>query len=196
MVDGHEALAGNDGNQVRAQSGRRRPAASSRTRHGARARQIGCTSRSISRLAPTDIEKNHVFAAITEDGLTSVVKRGENSGRTLHHVAVARTVERSIPCGEGSRADGQLQIRRDGANGLKAVVWLQGGKLSPDVRSRDHVDNDRGRIKALRARRQLVLPPLFLRDTAPCRPKLCVQGGGAARYQLRRVVSPGAGTMR
>jgi hypothetical protein len=80
--------------------------------------------------APAHGEKIQVIAAITEDGLSSVVTRGENNGRTLHHVAVARTVlgldalstkvsvlEKQLPLGKGW-----------GQAGLKAVVWLQGAK--------------------------------------------------------------------
>src|SRR5204862_1225269 len=42
---------------------------------------------------PSNAERIQLLAAITEDGLTSVVNGGENQGRTLHHVAVARHVQ-------------------------------------------------------------------------------------------------------
>lgn len=35
----------------------------------------------------------HLFAAVTEDVSRSEVSRGENAGRTLHHVAVVRTLK-------------------------------------------------------------------------------------------------------
>jgi hypothetical protein len=42
---------------------------------------------------PSDLkEKLHAWMFITEDGLTSIVRRGENSGRTLEHAAGVRTV--------------------------------------------------------------------------------------------------------
>jgi hypothetical protein len=78
--------------------------------------------------APATGEKIHLLAAVTEDGLTSVVKRGENNGRTLHHVAVARSVQRfeSLPH-DFAVVERQLRIARNwGQTGLKAVVWLQG----------------------------------------------------------------------
>jgi hypothetical protein len=42
---------------------------------------------------PADLEqKMSLRMVVTEDGLTSVVKRGENGGRTLHHDAVVRAI--------------------------------------------------------------------------------------------------------
>ncbi len=69
-----------------------------------------------------------IVIAITEDGLTSDVKRGENHGRTLSHVAVVRQLstiaEASAP--DLSKAHGQLTIdpdwRRDR---LKIVAFVQ-----------------------------------------------------------------------
>jgi hypothetical protein len=78
--------------------------------------------------APVAGEKIHVLAAVTEDGLSSVVKRGENNGRTLHHVAVARIVKRfeSLPR-DPSTVEREIRLARNwGPDGLKAVVWLQG----------------------------------------------------------------------
>ena len=80
--------------------------------------------------APVKTEKIQLIAAITEDGLSSVVTRGENDGRTLHHVAVARTVEALDSLGAtGSVVEKQLPVGKGwGLAGLKAVVWLQGAK--------------------------------------------------------------------
>jgi hypothetical protein len=75
-----------------------------------------------------------VLVALTEDDLQSAVRRGENSGRTLAHVAVVRklqtlgTLER-----EAFVADGRLPIDPAWkAAKMRAVVWLQG-------RSSNHV---------------------------------------------------------
>ena len=80
--------------------------------------------------APANAEKIQVIAAITEDGLSSVVTRGENDGRTLHHVAVARTLQGLDSLGATSSVvEKQLPLGKGwGPVGLKAVVWLQGVK--------------------------------------------------------------------
>jgi hypothetical protein len=65
---------------------------------------------------------------VTEDGLTSVVKRGENGGRTLHHDAAVRVVAGSDVAAArlpGFHAELRPEWRRDR---LKALVILQGKK--------------------------------------------------------------------
>jgi hypothetical protein len=80
---------------------------------------------------PAEAAKESVDAvlAVTEDDLTNVVKRGENSGRTLHHDAVVRAL---LPMGSMhadrdliERATLKPEWRRDR---LHAVVFLQGRK--------------------------------------------------------------------
>lgn len=78
--------------------------------------------------APRNAEKIQVFAAITEGGLSSVVSRGENRGRTLHHAAVARTVKGvGFLTGNNSTLGAQIEIDRSWRPvSLTAVVWIQG----------------------------------------------------------------------
>lgn len=46
---------------------------------------------------PADVKETlRTLIVVTEDGLTSVVKRGENGGRTLHHDAVVRRLSSAI----------------------------------------------------------------------------------------------------
>jgi hypothetical protein len=80
--------------------------------------------------APATAEKIQVIVAITQDGLSSSVTRGENTGRTLHHVAVARTVQDLDSLStKSSVVEKQLSLGKGwGQAGLKAVVWLQGAK--------------------------------------------------------------------
>jgi hypothetical protein len=77
---------------------------------------------------PGTSEKIAVLVALVEDGLTSNVKRGENSGRTLTHAAVVRRIEtigaldRDAFAGEGQW---KLNPAWDRAK-LRVVVFLQG----------------------------------------------------------------------
>jgi hypothetical protein len=128
VVDGREAVPGNDRNQVRRaiESAAIRPHLPLHVTARVTADRLHITIDLPG--APPDTERIEIFGAITEDDLTSVVKRGENSGRTLHHVAVARKIQRfqSLPS-KASVLESQLQI----ANGwkrpaLSIVVWLQG----------------------------------------------------------------------
>jgi hypothetical protein len=80
--------------------------------------------------APADAEPIDVMIAITEDDLTSIVRRGENGGRTLTHVAVVRKLE-SLGSLERETfvADGQMTLDRAWkAPKVRAVAWLQGRK--------------------------------------------------------------------
>jgi hypothetical protein len=70
---------------------------------------------------PADVkEKLRTVLLVTEDGLTSVVKRGENGGRTLHHDAVVRRLSTSVELGTIPP-----DWRRDR---LQVVALLQGAK--------------------------------------------------------------------
>ncbi len=70
---------------------------------------------------PADVkEKLRTLVLVTEDGLTSIVKRGENGGRTLHHDAVVRRVSSVLEI-KGIPAD----WRRDR---LHVVALVQGEK--------------------------------------------------------------------
>ena len=130
VVDGHEAVPGNQPDLVR----RAIESASSRPHLplSVTARRAASAVRITIDLpaAPAVKEQVQVMTAITEDNLTTVVRRGENGGRTLHHVAVARKVQAMGPLtGEAAVAEGQLQVGRTWRpESLKAVVWLQGLK--------------------------------------------------------------------
>jgi hypothetical protein len=128
VVDGRDALNGSD-----EQAARRIVREAASRRHlplRLDARSIGTSVRLSIDLpaAPADAEPIDVLVALTEDDLSSVVRRGENGGRTLTHVAVVRkleslgTLER-----EAFVADGQLSLDRAWkAAKMRAITWLQG----------------------------------------------------------------------
>ena len=130
VVNGTQAIEGNDGERVR----RAILAAAGRTHWpiGLTARVSGARVRMTVELpaAPQGAERIQTLWAITQDGLTTEVKRGENGGRTLHHVAVARRLQVLGPLGrQAAVVERETSMdRRWGALGLNAVVWLQGVK--------------------------------------------------------------------
>ena len=134
VVDGREEVIGSDDAAVR------------RTIAGAAARPhlpVKVTARGVERgvsvsidlpPAPAGDDPIDVFVALTEDDLTSMVKRGENVGRTLSHVAVVRKLQTLGTLEKDAFvADGRLPIEAGWKpHKMRAVVWLQG-------RSSNHV---------------------------------------------------------
>jgi hypothetical protein len=128
VVDGRDALTGSD------EAGLRRVVQAAAARPhlplhvDARARGSSVRLSIDLPAAPADAEAIDVLVALTEDDLSSVVRRGENGGRTLSHVAVVRTLE---ALGSLERetfvADGQLRLDRTWKPArMRAVAWLQG----------------------------------------------------------------------
>ncbi|MEO8042573.1 MAG: DUF1223 domain-containing protein [Acidobacteriota bacterium] len=73
-----------------------------------------------------------VYAAIAEDGISSRVERGENSGKTLEHVSVVRelkTIGTLAPEKKSFEATFEVQAPADAkAENLKVVVFVQENK--------------------------------------------------------------------
>ena len=130
VVDGQEAVEGNDAAVVHKAIG-----SASRRPHlpiHLTVRVVGGQVQIAADVpaAPSDDEPIQVMAAVIEDSLTSIVKKGENRGRTLHHVAVARRVEHLDALRHTDAVvQGRLALKRSWAlESLKAIVWLQGAK--------------------------------------------------------------------
>jgi len=74
-------------------------------------------------------ERVDVVLAVTEDGLTNVVKRGENAGHTLHHDAVVRSLTPMGRIEAAGEVSGRTTLNRAWrSDRLHAVVFLQGRK--------------------------------------------------------------------
>ena len=87
-------------------------------------RQVNVTARSS---APT--ATGNVLLAITEDGLSTEVKAGENRARTLQHSAVVRSLETIGKMNDGAFTRSvRLRLRKEWTvNPLHAVVLVQDG---------------------------------------------------------------------
>ena len=70
-----------------------------------------------------------VYAALAEDGLSSRVERGENSGKTLEHVSVVRELKTvGVLAAGGTDLDSTLEFQPPAdakAENLKVVVFVQ-----------------------------------------------------------------------
>lgn len=126
VIDGHEELVGSD------ESGVRRALAKAAREPHAHLTLTASIDGDILKAGATvtDLPGDakgplHAWMVITEDGLTSVVKRGENGGRTLRHDAVVRAISGRAfdrTAALEFRADLRREWRRDR---LKAAVLLQ-----------------------------------------------------------------------
>lgn len=128
VIDGEQQVLGSDANVV-AQSidaalKKDKPATITVAKLSGNAYQVSVQAGSA---------KGKVFLAVTEDGLSSEVKGGENGGRTLHHAGVVREL-RSV----GSLSKGEFQkkvdvpLQRDwNPANLKLIVFLQQGDSGP-----------------------------------------------------------------
>lgn len=81
-----------------------------------RARVVGAPDRGV------------VWVAVTEDGLSSEVKRGENAGRRLAHAAVVRGLVSALPGSEG-RVESRVSVPADlNLERARVVVFVQDGE--------------------------------------------------------------------
>ena len=129
VVDGREEMVGSD------EAGLKRAIAKAahqpHARVGLHASVDGSSLKVDATIAdvPADAkEPIESWMAVTEDDISTVVKRGENGGRTLHHDAVVHVVfggELAAARVLGFHATLRPEWRRDH---LKAVVVLQGKK--------------------------------------------------------------------
>jgi hypothetical protein len=80
--------------------------------------------------APANAEPIDVLVALTEDDLSTVVRAGENGGRTLSHVAVVRKLQTMGALEQETFvASGKMSLGRTWKPAkMRAVVWLQGRK--------------------------------------------------------------------
>jgi len=123
VIDGEAQFVGSDARRAQAEieKARKRPKASVRlssTDSGVRVEVAG---------APSGVG---VFLAMAEESATSQVLRGENSGRRLHHVAVARSIRKIGKVEHGGTFDKTIDLPAE-ERGLRAVVWLQTGESGP-----------------------------------------------------------------
>ncbi len=123
VIDGHEQFVGNDLSEVRS-----RIAAAAKQ---PKPTQVVLTWEGDGRLQVSvhspQATKAEVLLAITEDGLSTQVGKGENDGKTLHHAAVVRQLSQI-----GETASGNFQKTVDvprksdwNATQLKVAVLVQ-----------------------------------------------------------------------
>ena len=127
VIDGHDEVVGSDEAGVKRAIAKaaRQPHARIALRPSLDGNKLAVEA-TIGELPPDLKEPLEAWMAVTEDGLMSVVKRGENGGRTLHHDAAVRVVFGSDVTAArqlGFHAELRPEWQRDR---LKALVILQG----------------------------------------------------------------------
>ena len=130
IVNGREQVVGSDAAAAHRAIASATAKASLSLKISARANEGGLRLSIDLPAAPAGAEPIDVLVALAEDDLTSVVRRGENEGRTLTHVAVVRRLQ---PLGalepEAFVANGQVTLERGWqTTRMRVVAWLQGRK--------------------------------------------------------------------
>ncbi len=130
VIDGQRQFVGNDSTEaareITAASKSEKPANIKLTKLGGNAYQVSVQAGS---------GKGKVVLAVTEDGLSSEVKGGENGGRTLNHAGVVRELRPVGSLSNGAfQGKVEVHIQKDwNPEKLKLVVFLQQGDYGPIV---------------------------------------------------------------
>ncbi len=129
VIDGHLQLVGNDvaalNRDVQLESAQAKTAQVSLQWETGDHLKIGVQAPSTKHL--------HVFFAVTEDGLTTVIAGGENSGRTLQHAAVVRQL-RDVGSVKNGSFEKIVEVSRNSgwnAAHLKVAVLVQDSDGGP-----------------------------------------------------------------
>jgi hypothetical protein len=123
VIDGQDPFVGNNAADVNA----RIAAAAKRPKPA----QVALAWEGNNRLQVTvqgaEVKKGNVLLAVTEDGLSTAVQKGENGGQTLHHAAVVRQL-REIGSLKNGGFEKTLDVARQddwNAANLKVAVLVQ-----------------------------------------------------------------------
>jgi hypothetical protein len=129
IVDGRTAFVGSDLSRARnavAQAARSRKASVRITGTPDKLSGDVLTIRIESAPFDGDASTPELWVGITEDGLSTDVRGGENGGRKLRHGAVVRALERIGRFDPGSAADAQFRIGPDWVRErLRVVAFVQ-----------------------------------------------------------------------
>jgi hypothetical protein len=129
VVDGSVQFVGNNGDKLKQaileESQKAKPVNLSLALQGSNAVRI--------KFHLPEGRKRHLMLAVTEDGLSSSVAAGENSGRTLRHAGVVRNLTDlgEVKPGEVDRSIPLPNARDWNPANLKVVVWVQEGTSGP-----------------------------------------------------------------
>jgi hypothetical protein len=128
VIDGRHQLLGNDasavGREIDAAAKSEKPAKVTLEKLNGSAYKVSVQSGN---------GKGRIFMAVTEDGLSSEIKGGENNGRSLSHAGVVREL-RSIGTLKNGSFEGKVEVpnKRDwNQANLKLVVFAQAGDSGP-----------------------------------------------------------------
>ena len=127
IVDGRTEAVGSDAGAVRKAIAKAAARPHARVSLGATVDgSIVNATVAIAGVPPDVKEPLDVVVALVEDGITSVVARGENHGRTLHHDAVVRAMLASAASADGATVRARLQLKPGWqASRLHAVAAVQ-----------------------------------------------------------------------
>lgn len=117
VVDGEKEFVGSDG-------GRAIEAIASAARHKKTGVRLARTDAGLQVDVDAAPGSADLYLALAEDSATSQVSAGENSGRSLHHIAIVRSLRKIGSVKRGAAFSRMVELPRTAA-GQRAIVFLQ-----------------------------------------------------------------------